>query len=88
MSPALSWVVTGVIAVVALAALVVVVTQLFVLRPAVAEIDADTRARGEVVRSAERFTVEVNNYDASDVSTLKQRIAPLLTTKFRTDFEK
>jgi Mce-associated membrane protein len=88
MSPVLSWVVTGVIAVVALAALAVVVVQLFVLRPAVAEIETDTRARGEVVRSAERFTVEVNNYDASDVSTLKERIAPLLTTKFRTDFEK
>ena len=39
MSPALSWAVTGVAALVALAALAVVVVQLVVLRPAVADIE-------------------------------------------------
>lgn len=88
MSPALSWAVTGVAALVALVALAVVVAQLFVLRPAVAEVEEETATRGAVVRAAERFTVEVNNYDASDVDTLKKRVSPLLTTRFRTDFEK
>ena len=76
MSPALSWAVTGVAALVAVAALAVVVAQLFVLRPAVAEIEDETQARGAVVRAAERFTVEVNNYEASNVDTLKERNVP------------
>lgn len=88
MSPALSWAVTGVAALVAVAALAVVVAQLFVLRPAVADIEEDAQARGAVVRAAERFTVEVNNYEAANVDTLKERVGPLLTTRFRTDFEK
>ena len=88
MSPALSWAVTGVAAVVALAALAVVVAQLFVVRPAAADLEAETATRAAVTRAAERFTVEVNNYDAADVETLKERIGPLLTTKFRADFEK
>lgn len=88
MSPGLSWAVTGLAALVALAALAVVVAQLFVLRPAVADIEAETQARGAVVRAAERFTVEVNNYEAANVDTLKERVSPLLTTRFRTDFEK
>ena len=88
MSPALSWAVTGVAALVALAALAVVVVQLVVLRPAVADIEEEAQTRGAVVRAAERFTVEVNNYDATDVGTLKERVGPLLTTRFRTDFEK
>ena len=41
-----------------------------------------------ILWAAERFTVEVNNYDAADVDTLKGRVGPLLTTRFRTDFEK
>lgn len=88
MSPALSWAVTGVAALVALAALAVVVVQLVVLRPAVADIEEEAQTRGAVIRAAERFTVEVNNYDATDVGTLKERVGPLLTTRFRTDFEK
>lgn len=88
MSPGLSWLVTGVAAVVALAAAAVLVGQLLVLRPAAAEVEEEERNRTAVTRAAERFTVEVNNYDASDVDTLKARVGPLLTTKFRTDFEK
>lgn len=88
MSPVLSWVVTGVAALVAAAALAVVVAQLVVLRPAVAEMEQEAQTRGAVVRAAERFTVEVNNYDATDIGTLEERVGPLLTTRFRTDFEK
>lgn len=88
MSPALSWAVTGVAALVALAALAVVLTQLFVVRPAIADIEAEAQTRGAVVRAAERFTVEVNNYDAAAADSLKERVGPLLTTRFRTDFEK
>lgn len=88
MSPGLSWAVTGVAALVAVAALAVIVAQLFVVRPAVADIEEEAQVRGAVVRAAERFTVEVNNYDAAAVDTLKERVGPLLTTRFRTDFEK
>lgn len=88
MSPALSWAVTAVAALVAVTTLAVIVAQLFVVRPALADVEEEARARGAVVRAAERFTVEVNNYDATDVDTLEERVGPLLTTRFRTDFEK
>jgi hypothetical protein len=87
LSARLSRAIAAVLAVVVLVTAAVVVYELVSVRPRYLDAQADTRARTEAVRSAERFVVEANNFDASDLPTLKQRIGPLLTTKFRTDFE-
>jgi hypothetical protein len=87
MSAGLSRGIAAVLAVIVLVAAAVVVYELVSVRPRYLDARAEEHARTEVVRSAERFVVEANNFDASDLPTLKQRIAPMLTTKFRTDFE-
>jgi hypothetical protein len=87
MSAGLSRAIAAVLALIVLVAAAVVVYELVSVRPRYLDARAEEHARTEVVRSAERFVVEANNFDASDLPTLKQRIAPMLTTKFRTDFE-
>lgn len=87
MSARLSRGITAVLALLVLAAAALVVFELVSVRPRYLEGRAEDQARTEAVQSAERFVVEVNNFDASDLPTLKERISPLLTTKFRTDFE-
>lgn len=44
-------------------------------------------ARADVVRAAERFTVQVNNYDVRSVEDYKTSVTGMLSTKFRTEFE-
>jgi hypothetical protein len=88
MSARLSRGITAVLALVVLVAAVLVAYELVSVRPRYLDARAEDQARTDVVRSAERFVVEANNFDASDLPTLKQRISPMLTTKFRTDFEK
>jgi Mce-associated membrane protein len=85
--PALSRWVTAVLAFLVLVAAVLVVVELVVVRPRYLDARAEDTARAEVSRTAERFVVQANNYDASDLDTLKDQLTPLLTTKFRTDFE-
>ena len=87
MSPRLSRGITAVLAILVLAAAAVIVVQLVSVRPRYLEAQAEDQARAEAVRSAERFVVEANNFDASDLPTLKQRLSPMLTTKFRSGFE-
>jgi hypothetical protein len=87
MSPGLSRGITAVLAIVVLAAAALIVVQLVSVRPRYLEAQAEEQARAEAVRSAERFVVEANNFDASDLPTLKQRLSPMLTTKFRSGFE-
>lgn len=43
--------------------------------------------RAEVADVAERFTAQVNNYDAGSVDDYQQRVGELLSTKFRAEFE-
>jgi hypothetical protein len=88
MSARLSRGITAVLALVVLVAAVLVAYELVSVRPRYLDARAEDQARTDVVRSAERFVVEANNFDASDLPTLKQRISPMLTTKFRTDYEK
>ena len=47
---------------------------------------AEVANRADVVRVAERFTTEANDYDVSSIDGYQRRIAPLLTTKFRGEF--
>jgi hypothetical protein len=87
LSARLSRAIAAVLAAVVLVAAALVVYELVSVRPRYLDAQAEDQARTEAVQSAERFVVEANNFDASDLPTLKQRISPLLTTKFRTDFE-
>lgn len=87
MSARLSRAITAVLALVVLVAAALVVYELVSVRPRYLDARAEDQARTAAVQSAERFVVEANNFDASDLPTLKQRISPMLTTKFRTDFE-
>lgn len=73
---------------VAACATVAILAQLVLVRPDVQAARADTDDRAEAARAAERFAVQVNNFEAADVDSLKQSLTPLLTTKFNTDFEK
>ena len=43
--------------------------------------------RTEVVEAAERFTEVWNTFRPSDVETYVERVSPLLSSKFRTEFE-
>lgn len=87
MSPRLTRGITAVLALIVIAAAVAIVVELVSVRPRYLEARMEDQARADAVRSAERFVVEANNFDASDLPTLKERISPMLTTKFRTDFE-
>ena len=87
LSARLSRGIAAVLGAVAVLALVAVAAQLLLVRPDYLAAQADTRDRADVVRAAERFTVQVNNFDVADVDTLKQNLTPLLTTKFNADFE-
>ena len=76
------------LAVVAVVALVALVVQLFAVRPDHLAAEDLATDRGEVVRTAEQFTLLVNTFDAKDVDEMKADVTPLLTTKFQDSFEK
>jgi len=88
LSPRLRWGIAGVLAVVALVALVAVVLEIVVLRPDYAAAQADEQARADVVRAAERFTVQVNNYGDSSIDGYESSITPMLSPKFKGEFDK
>ena len=66
---------------------VALVVELFVLKPKYDAAQADQQARTNVVRVAQRFTAEVNNYDVASIDSYTKRIDPMLTTKFKGEFQ-
>jgi Mce-associated membrane protein len=88
MSPRLSWGIAGFLALVAVIAVVVLVVELVSLRPRYHDVQSAQQARSDVVRVAEQFTTEVNNYDVGSVDRYRQHITPLLTPKFKDEFDK
>jgi Mce-associated membrane protein len=88
MSPRLSWAVAGVLALVAVIAAVALVLEVVSLRPRYHDAQARQQARSDVVRVAEQFTTDVNNYDAASVDQYREHITPLLTPKFKGEFDK
>ena len=52
------------------------------------DVESDLDTRRDVVRAAERFTVQVNNYDAKSVDDYKASVGAMLTTKFGDEFDK
>ncbi len=87
-SPRLSWGITGVLGLLALLAAVALVLEVVVLRPDYAAAEADQRARADVVRVAERFTAQVNNYKVKSIDHYRASITPMLSPKFKGEFDK
>ena len=87
-SPGLRRAVAAFLAVVAVLALVAVVVEVAALRPRSEQVQADRDARSDVVRAAERFAVQVNNYDVASVDDYQAGITPLLSPKFKGEFDK
>lgn len=88
MSPRLTWGIAAVLGVFALAALVMIVFELASLRPRYQEAQAEQQARADATRVAEQFAAQVNNYDVKTIDDYQAGITPLLTTKFKGEFEK
>jgi Mce-associated membrane protein len=88
LSPRLRWGIAGALGVLALVGAVLLVLALVVLRPDYAAARADEQARADVVRAAERFTVQVNNYGASSIDGYQSSITPMLSPKFKGEFDK
>ena len=84
----LRWGIAGFLTVVAVLAIVLLVVEVTSLRPKSERLDADRQARSDVVRAAERFAVQVNNYDVASVDKYQASITPLLSPKFKGEFEK
>lgn len=84
----LRWGIAGFLALVAVLAVVALVLEVTSLRPRSEEAQADQQARSDVVRAAERFAVQVNNYDVASVDRYQASITPLLSPKFKGEFQK
>jgi mannitol-specific phosphotransferase system IIBC component len=79
--------VAAVLAALVVAALVLLLLELLVLRPRYEDAQSAKATRADVVRVAERFTAEVNNYKVSSIDQYQKSITPLLTTKFQGEFK-
>lgn len=84
----LRWGIAGFLALVVALAIVAIVLEVTSLRPRSQEVQADRQARSDVVRATERFAVQVNNYDVSSVDRYQASITPLLSPKFKGEFDK
>lgn len=84
----LRWGATGFLALVVILAVVALVLELTSLKGRSEAVRSDESARSAVVRAAERFSVQVNNYDVSSVDDYQKSITPLLSPKFKGEFEK
>ena len=84
----LRWGITAFLAVVAVVAAVALVLEITMLRPRSEEVSSAQQSRSAVTRAAERFAVQVNNYDVSSVDDYQAGITPLLSPKFKGEFDK
>ncbi len=84
----LRWGVVAALALLIVLALVAVVVEVVSLRPRSAETRADQAAQSEVVRAAERFTVQVNTYDAGSMDSYQSAMNSMMSPKFRADYQK
>ena len=84
----LRWGITAFLTVVAVVAAVALILEVTVLRPRSEEVSSVQQSRSDVTRAAERFAVQVNNYDVSSVDDYQAGISPLLSPKFKGEFDK
>jgi hypothetical protein len=84
----LRWGVAAFLSLVVVLALVALVVEVTSLKGRSDAVRADEAARSAVVRAAERFSVQVNNYDVRSVDDYQATVTPLLSPKFKGEFEK
>ena len=84
----LRWGITAFLAVVAVAAVVALVLEITMLRPRSEDVATAQQSRSDVTAAAERFAVQVNNYDVASVDDYQAGITPLLSPKFKGEFDK
>ena len=84
----LRWGVAAFLTLVAILAVVALVVELTSLKGRSEAVRSDESARSAVVRAAERFAVQVNNYDVGSVDRYQATITPFLSPKFKGEFDK
>ena len=84
----LRWGIAAFLTLVAVLAVVALVLELTTLKGRSEAVQSDEAARSAVVRAAERFSVQVNNYDVASVDGYQATVTPLLSPKFKGEFEK
>lgn len=77
-----------VMAIVLASLLVLSVIAGVVLQDKRSEVESSLDVRRDVVRVAESFTVQVNNYDSKSVDDYQASVSTMLSTKFRAAFDK
>ena len=87
-SPRLRWGIAAFLALLLVVAAVVVVLEVTKLRPRSDEASADQQNRSDVTRAAERFTVQVNTYDASSMDGYQKSMNTMMSPKFQADYKK
>ncbi|MGZ4475155.1 MAG: hypothetical protein ACXVWW_05575 [Nocardioides sp.] len=87
-SPRLRRGIAAVLSVLCVVALVLIVVEVVSLRPRHDQQASEAQARADVVRAAERFAVVVNTYDVSTIDGYQASIDPLLSPKFKGEFDK
>ena len=87
-SPRLAWGIAAVLTVLSVVAAVLIVLEVVSLRPRYQEVQAEQQDRADVVRAAERFTVQVNNYGDDSIDGYTQTVTPMLSPKFKGEFDK
>jgi hypothetical protein len=84
----LRWGIAAVLALVAVVAAVLVVLEVTSLRPKYHAAQTDQQARSAVTRAAERFTVQVNTYDAASMGSYQKSMNSMMSPKFQADYKK
>ena len=84
----LRWGIAAFLALVVVVAAVVLVLEVTSLRPRAEAAGTDQAARSAATRAAERFTVQVNTYDAASMDRYQRSMNTMMSPKFQTDYKK
>lgn len=84
LSPTVSTVMAGVLSLL----LVLSAVAIGILLHERGDVESNLDTRREVVGVAERFTVQVNNYDSRSVDDYRASVSSMLSTKFSDEFDK
>ena len=87
-SSGLRWGITAFLALVALIAIAALVAEVTILRPRYDQATSEQQAQSEVVRSAERFTVQANTYTATSMDSYQRSMDTMMSPKFQADYKK
>jgi len=84
----LRWGLAAFLTLVLVVAGVLVVLEIASLRPSSEDDRSTVQQQSAAVRAAERFTVQVNTYSGTSMSSYQSSMNSMMTPKFRTDYKK